>query len=77
MGRKVIFVLVDALNYETAYSAMGFMNHLVEMDKASLFEVKAGLPTLSRPLYESILTGTNCIENGITSNQSEIGRAHV
>ena len=65
---KVILVLLDGLNYETGRSRMGFMNHLVEMKKAQFYKVVSALPSLSRPLYETILTGTNPIEHGITNN---------
>jgi predicted AlkP superfamily pyrophosphatase or phosphodiesterase len=65
---KVILVVLDGLNYETARSRMGFMSHLVEMKKAQFYKVVSALPSMSRPLYETILTGTNPIEHGITNN---------
>lgn len=65
---KVILVVLDGLNFETARSRMGFMHNLVEMKKAQFYKVIASLPTMSRPLYETILTGTNSIEHGITNN---------
>jgi len=70
MGRKVLFVLVDALNYETAFSAMGFLNLMVEKGSASLIQVDTELPTLSRPLYETVLTGVDCLIHGICTNQT-------
>ncbi|CAH2214575.1 alkaline phosphatase family protein [Tepidibacter aestuarii] len=66
--QKVILVILDGLNYNTGISRMGFMHHLVEMKKAQLYKVIAALPSMSRPLYETILTGTNPIEHGITNN---------
>lgn len=68
--RKVILTILDGLNYETARSRMGFMNHLVDMKIAYFYKVMSGLPSLSRPLYETILTGTNPIEHGIVNNQT-------
>ncbi|WZL73986.1 alkaline phosphatase family protein [Clostridiaceae bacterium 35-E11] len=65
---KVILILLDALNYETAKNRMGFMNHLVETKHAQFYRVKGCLPSLSRPMYETILTGTNPIEHGIFNN---------
>ena len=65
---KLIFVMIDGLNYETAVSAMGYMKHLVEKKVAAEYKVKAELPTLSRPLYETILTGVPCYINGIGNN---------
>lgn len=65
---KLIFVMIDGLNYETAISAMGYMEHLVEKNCSAEYKVKAELPTLSRPLYETILTGVPCYFNGIGNN---------
>jgi len=66
---KVILVVLDGLRYDTAVSQLGFMGHLVEKSKAALYKVKSELPSLSRPLYEVILTGTPSWMNGITSNR--------
>ncbi len=65
---KVIFVLSDGLRYDTAIEGMGFLMHLVEQKKASLYKVIGELPTLSRPMYETIHTGVPVIEHGIVSN---------
>lgn len=47
---------------------MGFLMHLVEKHYASLYKVIGELPTLSRPMYETIHTGVPVIEHGIVSN---------
>lgn len=47
---------------------MGYLNHLVEFEKAGSFVVRSELPSLSRPLYEVLLTGTPSHVNGISSN---------
>lgn len=65
---KVIFVLSDGLRYDTALNGMGFLMHLVEQKVASLYKVIGELPTLSRPMYETLHTGTPVIEHGIVSN---------
>ncbi len=75
MKNKVILVILDGLNYETAIKRMGYMQHLVENNIADLYQVKAELPTLSRPLYEAILTGTAPYINGIVNNQV-VRRSH-
>lgn len=69
MSNKVIAVVVDGLRYDTACATFGFLQHLVETNQASLYKVKSELPSLSRPLYEVLLTGTPVSENGITANQ--------
>lgn len=64
---KVILILCDALRDDAA-AQMGFLNGLVEARRASRYRVRAALPALSRPLYETIHTGLPPTEHGITSN---------
>ena len=54
---KVILVLSDGLRYDTAVTGMGYLGHLVETKLASLYKVTGELPSLSRPMYETIHTG--------------------
>jgi len=68
MGR-VILVLCDALRDDTARERMGFLEHLVEVRQASRYTVLAELPTLSRPCYEAIHTGTPATEHGVWHNK--------
>lgn len=73
---KVILVLCDALRDDTAAAQMGYLEHLVEEKRATRYTVKAGLPTLSRPLYETVHTGLTASEHGITSNNT-VRRSNV
>ncbi|MCK4901193.1 MAG: nucleotide pyrophosphatase, partial [Anaerolineales bacterium] len=59
MGKtnKVILVLSDALRYDTAVAGMGYLGHLVEVKLASLYKVIGELPSMSRPMYETVHTG--------------------
>jgi predicted AlkP superfamily pyrophosphatase or phosphodiesterase len=66
---KVILVLCDALRYDAAVAGMGFLGHLVEMKLASLYKVITELPSISRPMYETIHTGLPTSVHGIISNQ--------
>ncbi|MCM2534436.1 alkaline phosphatase family protein [Neobacillus pocheonensis] len=70
MLNKVIVVVVDGMRYDMACEALGYVQHLVETNQAALYKVKSELPSLSRPLYEVLLTGTPASMNGITSNQT-------
>ncbi|GAU79567.1 alkaline phosphatase family protein [Fusibacter sp. 3D3] len=70
MCQKVIFVILDGLNYKTARSQMGYMAHLTEQNVATLYRVKSQLPAMSRPLYESLLTGTTPCVHGVLNNQT-------
>lgn len=65
---KVIYVILDGLNAETAFRTMGFMEHLVEIGISKKYMVKAELPTVSRPLYEVLLTGVPVYEHETFSN---------
>jgi predicted AlkP superfamily pyrophosphatase or phosphodiesterase len=66
--KKLIFVLLDGLRLDTAQAHMGFMSHLVERGLAFGGAVRSELPSLSRPLYETLLTGLPPIEHGIIGN---------
>ena len=65
---KVILVLSDALRYDTAVNQMGYLGHLVETNQASLYKVTGELPSMSRPMYETVHTGLPSSAHGITSN---------
>ena len=65
---KVILVLSDALRYDTAKANMGYLMHLVEYKKASLYKIVGELPSMSRPMYEAIHTGLPSSETGIVAN---------
>lgn len=67
-NNRLIMIVVDALRFDTACSHMGFMQHLVEQGKVARYEVKSEVPSLSRPLYETILTGTPPFVHGIVGN---------
>lgn len=65
---KVVLLVVDGMRYDTACENLGFLQHLVEKEKAAFYKVKSELPSLSRPLYEVLLTGTPSHDNGIVAN---------
>jgi len=68
MSDKVIAVVVDGLRYDKARECFGYLEHLVEVRRAAVYKVRSELPTLSRPLYEVLLTGTPPSVNGVTTN---------
>ncbi|HNK63096.1 MAG TPA: alkaline phosphatase family protein [Anaerolineales bacterium] len=65
---KVILILSDALRYDVAKANMGFLGHLVESGQASLYRIIGELPSLSRPMYETIHTGLSSSEHGVVAN---------
>jgi predicted AlkP superfamily pyrophosphatase or phosphodiesterase len=66
---KVVLVVSDALRDDTAAQQMGYLEHLVETELATRYTVIAELPTMSRPLYETIHTGVPVTEHGVITNQ--------
>jgi predicted AlkP superfamily pyrophosphatase or phosphodiesterase len=65
---KVILILSDGLRYDTAVDGTGYLGHLVEIKQASLYKVIGELPSMSRPMYETIHTGLKSSEHGILGN---------
>src|SRR5882724_1873257 len=70
MTDKVILVICGALRDDIAATCMGYLEHLVEITRGTRYHVRAEMPTLSRPLYETIHTGLPVSEHGITSNRT-------
>ncbi|WP_295895625.1 alkaline phosphatase family protein [uncultured Vibrio sp.] len=69
MNNKVILVVLDGLNYQVARDCMGYLNGLIEQQTATLYPLTCELPSLSRPLYECILTGVPPVLSGIVNNE--------
>ena len=65
---RVILVLLDGLNYKNS-DCMGYMTALEREGKAKFAKVLSEMPSLSKPLYETILTGNNPVEHGVLTNE--------
>src|ERR1044071_214932 len=65
---RVILIMSDALRYDVATTHMGFLGHLVETKQATLYKIIGELPSMSRPMYETIHTGMPSSEHGIVAN---------
>ena len=65
---KAILILSDALRYDAAVAGMGFLGHLVESKLASLYKISGELPSMSRPMYETVHTGLPSSKHGIVAN---------
>ena len=65
---KVILIMSDALRYDVSRSHMGYLGHLVETKQATLYKIIGELPSMSRPMYETIHTGMVSSEHGIVAN---------
>jgi predicted AlkP superfamily pyrophosphatase or phosphodiesterase len=68
--RRLILVLVDGLGFDTAAQQMGFLEGAVAAGQARRWRLHCALPSLSRPLYETIHTGLAPMDHGILSNET-------
>ena len=66
---KVIFVLIDALGFDVATKHCGFLEHMAEAGQAAKYRLIGQLPSLSRPMYETLLTGLPVWQHGVTANE--------
>jgi predicted AlkP superfamily pyrophosphatase or phosphodiesterase len=66
---KVVLVLSDGLRDDVAAERMGFLEHLIETGQGTRYRVRGELPTLSRPMYETVHTGMSVTQHGVVSNQ--------
>jgi len=65
---KTIFVLLDGCGNKLARENLGFLEHMAEAKKAARYTVMGQLPAMSRPLYETLLTGVRVCDHGISNN---------
>ena len=68
MPNKAVFVLLDGLQSVYAKEHLGYLEHLSQTNRAAKYEVLGNLPSSSRPMYETIFTGVEAYEHGITNN---------
>ena len=70
MMNKVIFILVDALGLDAATKHCGFLEHMGEAGQGAKYRMIGELPSISRPMYETLLSGLPVWKHGITSNDT-------
>ena len=68
MPNKAVFVLLDGLQSQYAKEHLGYLEQLSETNRAAKYEVLGNLPSSSRPMYETIFTGVEACEHGVTNN---------
>lgn len=66
---KTIFVLLDACQYEAGTRNLAFLEHLVDYGKGAKYKVKGEIPSQSRPIYATLLTGLPVYAHGIIHNE--------
>lgn len=65
---KVILIVLDGLRHDTARETLGWLEGQVRAGQAQCHALSCELPAMSRPLYETILTGRPPAVHGVVSN---------
>lgn len=65
---QTIFVLLDGCQFQAGSTYLGYLEGLIEHKVGAKYQVKGELPSTSRPIYETLLTGLPCYLHGITGN---------
>ncbi|WP_192459170.1 alkaline phosphatase family protein [Musicola keenii] len=65
---KTILVVLDGLSFQVGREAMGYLQAECAAERGQLYQLECELPSLSRPLYECILTGITPVRSGIVHN---------
>lgn len=65
---RTIFILLDGMRYSTARECLGYMEALIANAEAQVYKVSSELPSISRPLYETLMSGLPPVAHGIVSN---------
>ncbi|MBV8471283.1 MAG: alkaline phosphatase family protein [Burkholderiaceae bacterium] len=65
---KLVLLLPDGLRDDTARGYMGYLQAMLEAGRASWSTLSCELPSLSRPLYATLITGQRPLDHGIISN---------
>ncbi len=65
---KLVLLLVDGLRADTARDYMGYVQALNEAGGAHWSTLRCELPSLSRPLYATVINGRTPLQHGILGN---------
>lgn len=65
---KVVLVVLDGLGADTAFAELGWLEAMTAAGQAARWRMECCLPSLSRPLYHTLLCGLPPLEHGILSN---------
>jgi predicted AlkP superfamily pyrophosphatase or phosphodiesterase len=70
MKHRLAVILVDGLRADTARRCMGYLLALEEAGRARWSTLACELPSLSRPLYATVISGRRPIDHGVVSNDN-------
>ena len=68
--QRLAVILVDGLRADTARRYMGYLLALEEAGRARWATLSCELPSLSRPLYATVISGRRPVDHGILSNDN-------
>ncbi len=68
--QRLVLVIADGLRADVAEQAMGYLWALVEAGLATAGRYRCALPSISRPLYATLLTGRLPVQHGIVTNDA-------
>lgn len=68
MMNRVVFVILDGCGYELAKENCGFLEHMAEAGQTAKYKVLSELPSMSRPLYATLLSGLSVYRHKIVNN---------
>ncbi|WP_322097143.1 alkaline phosphatase family protein [Pelagibius sp. Alg239-R121] len=68
MSQKVVLIILDGMGWKTARTLLGNVEGWVEKGDASVWKMRATLPSVSGPCYASIHTGVTPQQHGIVDN---------
>ncbi len=68
LPRRLVLLLADGLRADTARDYMGYLQALQEAGRARACELRCELPSLSRPLYATVINGEPPLVHGILGN---------
>lgn len=66
---KTILVILDACRFDAAKRNLGYIESLIDYKKGAKYRLWGELPSLSRTMYATMLTGLPAWQHGITDNE--------
>lgn len=66
---KTILVLLDGCRYDAISTTGGYFEHLIDRGLGAKYRVRGELPSMSRPMYETLMTGLPSSVHGVVNNQ--------
>lgn len=65
---KTVFVLIDACRYDLGSVYLSALEHRIDYGLGAKYKVMGELPSMSRPMYETLMTGLPMYRHGIANN---------